>query len=75
MVSVEVSPAGKPLSLARGLPITVEVQNDAKISDVKTAIAAKFPKVGQIAYFVCHKRETEGFIPALRVSSKTHAEG
>ena len=47
MVSVKISPAGKPLSLARGLPITVEVKNDAKVSDLKAAVAAKFPKVGQ----------------------------
>ncbi|KAF9790639.1 3-oxo-5-alpha-steroid 4-dehydrogenase-domain-containing protein, partial [Thelephora terrestris] len=45
MVSVKISSAGKPLSLARGLPITVEVKDDAKVSDVKAAIAAKFPKL------------------------------
>ena len=50
MVSVKISPAGRPLPLARGLPLTVEVKDDAKISDVKTAVEAKFPKVGQIAY-------------------------
>jgi hypothetical protein len=75
MVSVKISPAGKPLSLARGLPITVQVKNEAKISDVKAAIAAKFPNVGQVAYFACHEFETEGFTLALRVSSKTHAGG
>jgi len=46
MVSVKISPAGKPVSLARGLPVTVEVKADAKVSDVKVAVAAKFPRVG-----------------------------
>ena len=47
MVSVKISPVGKLGSLARGLPATVEVNADAKVSDIKVAIAAKFPKVGQ----------------------------
>jgi hypothetical protein len=48
MISVKVSPAGRPLSLARGLPVTVGVKEDAKVSDVKAAIASKFPKVGRV---------------------------
>jgi very-long-chain enoyl-CoA reductase len=50
MISVKISSAGKPLSLARGLPITVEVNDDAKVSDIKAAIAAKFPKVRRVVY-------------------------
>jgi hypothetical protein len=75
MASVKISSAGKPLSLARGLPITVEVKDDAKVSDVKAAIAAKFPKVGRVVCFACHEYETEGSTVALRVTSKTHTEG
>ena len=74
MVSVKISPAGKPLPLARGLPVTVEVRDNAKASDIKVAITAKFPKVGQNTYFAFHAYETNGSILALRVSSKTHPE-
>lgn len=74
MVSVKVSPAGKPLPLARGLPVTVEVKDNATVSDVKAAIAAKFPKVGQTTYFACHKYQSKEFL-ALRISSKTCPEG
>ena len=56
MVFVKISPVGKLGSLARGLPVTVEVKADAKVSDVKAAIAAKFPRVGFLA---CHEYETE----------------
>lgn len=56
MVSVKISPVGKLGSLARGLPVTVEVKADAKVSDVKAAIAAKFPRVGLLT---CHEHETE----------------
>jgi len=77
MVSVKISPDGKPLSLARGLPVTVTVQgrDNPRVADVKVAIAARFPKVGQNTHFMCHECETEGPILALRVSSKTHVEG
>lgn len=75
MVSVKISPAGKSLPLARGLPTTVEVKGDARISDVKIAIAAKFPKVSLVVYFARHEYETGAFVLALRVSSETHAEG
>lgn len=77
MVSVKISPDGKPLSLARGLPVTVTVQgrDNPRVADVKVAIAARFPKVGQFTHFTCHECETEGPLLALRVSSKTHAEG
>ena len=78
MVSVKISPVGKTGSLARGFPVTVEVRTDAKVSDVKVAIAAKFPRVSQTMCFTCHERYeygTEAFILVLRVSSKTYAEG
>ncbi|KAI9566845.1 3-oxo-5-alpha-steroid 4-dehydrogenase-domain-containing protein [Boletus coccyginus] len=48
MVSVAVSPAGKPISIARGLPSQFDIPEkqveDATIGDVKVAIAKKFPK-------------------------------
>ncbi|KAG6369694.1 3-oxo-5-alpha-steroid 4-dehydrogenase-domain-containing protein [Boletus reticuloceps] len=48
MVSVTVSPAGKPISIARGLPSQFDIPGkdlqDATIGDVKVAIAKKFPK-------------------------------
>jgi very-long-chain enoyl-CoA reductase len=47
MVSVNVSAAGKPIALARGLPTVVELSGkqleDATIADVKNAIAREFP--------------------------------
>jgi very-long-chain enoyl-CoA reductase len=47
MVSVNVSAAGKPIALARGLPTVVELSGkqleDATIADVKSAIAKEFP--------------------------------
>lgn len=49
MVSVTVSPAGKPISIARGLPSKIDIPGkqvqDATIGDIKVAIAKKFPKV------------------------------
>ena len=49
MVSVTVSPAGKPISIARGLPSQFDIPgkevHDTTIGDVKVAIAKKFPKV------------------------------
>lgn len=75
MISVNVSPDGKPLSLAPSLPISVEVQEDACVFDVKTAIAAKFPRVSQDKCFTCHEHRTERPILALRVPPKTHVEG
>ncbi|KAG2132961.1 3-oxo-5-alpha-steroid 4-dehydrogenase-domain-containing protein [Suillus clintonianus] len=48
MVSVNVSAAGKPIALARGLPMVVELSGkeleDVTIADVKNAIAKKYPK-------------------------------
>ena len=49
MVSVNVSAAGRPIPLARGLPVVLEIPSKsletAKIADVKEALAAKFPQV------------------------------
>lgn len=49
MVSVTISAAGKPLAVARKLPITVvlgeKTLDTATVEDVKQAIAAQFPKV------------------------------
>src|SRR6267154_3900760 len=51
MVTVNVSAAGKPIALARGLPMVVELPGkqleDATIADVKSAIAKKYPKVSR----------------------------
>jgi len=33
------------LSLARGLPVTLELDTDAKVSDIKAAIETKFPRL------------------------------
>ncbi|KAJ2934669.1 hypothetical protein H1R20_g2397, partial [Candolleomyces eurysporus] len=44
MVSITISAAAKPPSLAKGLPITLDVSGEATIRDVKTKIAEKFPK-------------------------------
>ncbi|KAG1857875.1 3-oxo-5-alpha-steroid 4-dehydrogenase-domain-containing protein [Suillus tomentosus] len=48
MVSINVSAAGKPISLARGLPMVVELSGkqleDATIADVKSAIVEKYPR-------------------------------
>ncbi|THH21643.1 hypothetical protein EUX98_g8314 [Antrodiella citrinella] len=49
MVSVTVSPAGRPLALAKGLPIIVQIPNktveSATIGDVKAEVSRKFPKL------------------------------
>jgi very-long-chain enoyl-CoA reductase len=49
MVSIKVSAAGKPIALARGLPMVVELSGkqleDATVADVKSAIAKKYPGV------------------------------
>ncbi|KAF8839518.1 hypothetical protein BDN67DRAFT_969912 [Paxillus ammoniavirescens] len=48
MVSVTVSPAGRPISIARGLPSQFDIPGkqleDATVGDVKVAIAKKFRK-------------------------------
>ncbi|KDQ59097.1 hypothetical protein JAAARDRAFT_68653 [Jaapia argillacea MUCL 33604] len=44
MVSITVSAAGKPISVARGLPGSLEVPEDASVADIKAALAAKYPK-------------------------------
>ncbi|KAG9315369.1 3-oxo-5-alpha-steroid 4-dehydrogenase-domain-containing protein [Chiua virens] len=48
MVSLTISPAGKPISIARGLPSQFDIPGkevqDATIRDLKVAIAKKFPK-------------------------------
>lgn len=54
MISVTIFPDGKPLSLAPSLPISVEVKENASVIDVKTAIAAKFPRVGRDRCLTCH---------------------
>jgi len=49
MVTVTVSAAGKPPAVARGLPFTVEIPgksiDQVTIGDVKSSLAARFPKV------------------------------
>jgi len=49
MVIVNVSAAGKPIALARGLPMVVELPGkqleDVTIADVKHAVAKKYPRV------------------------------
>ena len=55
MVSVTVSSAGKPPSVARKLPITVDLADKtvdtATIGDLKIAIARQFPSVG-LTFFI-----------------------
>ena len=49
MVTITVSAAARPPSLAKGLPITLDVSEEATIKDVKSKIAEKFPKVSSFA--------------------------
>ncbi|KAF4613842.1 hypothetical protein D9613_008091 [Agrocybe pediades] len=44
MVQLTVSAASKPVSLARGLPLTIEVTPETTVADVKRAIAEKYPR-------------------------------
>ncbi|KAF9550179.1 hypothetical protein CPC08DRAFT_715327 [Agrocybe pediades] len=44
MVQLTVSAASKPVSLARGLPLTIEVAPETTVADVKRAIAEKYPR-------------------------------
>ena len=64
MVSVNVSAAGRPIPLARGLPIALEIPSKsletAKIADVKEALAAKFPQVS-IKLELNNEEMNEGF--------------
>lgn len=57
MVSVTVSPAGKPISIARGLPSQFDLPgkevHDVTIHDVKVAIAKKYPKVSPSFASIC----------------------
>lgn len=49
MVAITISAAGKPPSVARGLPFTVEITGksikEVTVGDVKSSLADKFPKV------------------------------
>ena len=45
MVSLTVSTAAKPPAFARSFPLTIDVQPEATVGQVKAAITAKFPKV------------------------------
>lgn len=49
MVAIIVSATGKPPSVARGLPFTVEISGksiaEVTVGDVKSSLADKFPKV------------------------------
>ncbi|PPQ95445.1 hypothetical protein CVT26_008464 [Gymnopilus dilepis] len=44
MVQVTISAAAKPPSLARGLPVTIDVSPEATVAEVKRAVKSKFPK-------------------------------
>lgn len=61
MVSINVSAAGKPIALARGLPMVVELSGkrleDATVADVKSAIAKQYPGF----YFDRQKNYPQGF--------------
>jgi very-long-chain enoyl-CoA reductase len=46
MVALTISSASKPPAFAPGLPLSIEVPEDATVADVKASIAAKYPKVG-----------------------------
>lgn len=48
MVQLTVNAASKPVSLARGLPLTIDVTPEATVAEVKRAIVAKYPKVCKV---------------------------
>ncbi len=52
-LSVTVSPVGKAPSIARGLPITINLPEDDTVEDVKKAIELRFPKVRLPSYNNC----------------------
>jgi very-long-chain enoyl-CoA reductase len=45
MVKVTISARGKPPSVAKLLPISIDLSQDATIRDAKQALAKQFPKV------------------------------
>ncbi len=49
-LSITVSPVGKAPSIARGLPITINLPEDDTVEDVKKAIELRFPKVRLPSY-------------------------
>lgn len=77
MVSVTVSPAGKPISIAPGLPSRLDIAGkqvqDVTIGDVKAAIAKKFPKVS-LSLLCSYLRYNLGHVPVLPRPSKNHIE-
>lgn len=52
MITLTISSASKPPPFARGFPLSIQVSDDATVADVKTSIAAKFPKVSCILGFI-----------------------
>lgn len=54
MVSIKVSAAGRPITIARGLPIVLDLPassiETATVGHVKEALAGKYP---QVADFFC----------------------
>ncbi|KZP09024.1 hypothetical protein FIBSPDRAFT_931053 [Athelia psychrophila] len=76
MVSITVAPAGKKApSTARGLPYTVQIPGkayaDVTVGDVKTALAAKYPKL----YVDRQKLSVAGSKAALESDVKLSAVG
>ena len=53
MVLLTVSTAAKPPAFARGFPLSIEVQPEATVSEVKAIITTKFPKVRTQSYLNC----------------------
>ena len=52
MVSLTVS-AAKPPAFAQGFPLTVEVNPNDTVAEVKATITTKFPKVRELTCRVC----------------------
>lgn len=77
MVTVNVSAAGKPIALARGLPMLVQLPGkqieDATIADVKSAITQKYPKVFSLLQSCL--TVAYGYIRVLPGAPKDHLEG
>ncbi|EPQ54162.1 hypothetical protein GLOTRDRAFT_78098 [Gloeophyllum trabeum ATCC 11539] len=72
MVSITVSAAGKPLSVARGLPVDLDIPNknaeDVTVADIKQALAAKFPKLYAFRQKITLKGQTKMLSDDMKIA-------
>jgi len=76
MVAITIAARGKAPANAKSLPLTLNLEQDLKISDLKRALHATFPKVSEsyLSYGAAAKC-TSSFLQLGKGSRKNHQKG